>query len=119
MQCINTKTFLTQYLLDKHYYSKHGANAYYGQNNAHSKDHAAHANYSVARLKTFRTKSNLMDIKIRFWFVTGSQFLYGEEQLKSVADAEDIVNKLNESGKLPYKVVFKGVMTTAEGILSL
>ncbi len=59
-----------------------------------------------------------MDIKnYEFWFVTGSQFLYGEEQLKSVAaDAEDIVNKLNESGKLPYKVVFKGVMTTAEGI---
>ncbi len=52
-----------------------------------------------------------------FWFVTGSQFLYGEEQLKNVArDAEDIVNKLNASGQLPYPVVFKGVMTTAEGI---
>ncbi|HJC03886.1 MAG TPA: L-arabinose isomerase [Candidatus Ligilactobacillus avistercoris] len=52
-----------------------------------------------------------------FWFVTGSQFLYGDEQLKAVAnDAEDIVNKLNASGKLPYKVVFKGVMTTADGI---
>ena len=43
-----------------------------------------------------------------FWFVTGSQFLYGDEQLKAVAnDAEDIVNKLNASGKLPYKVVFQ------------
>ncbi|MCH4171875.1 MAG: L-arabinose isomerase [Lactobacillus sp.] len=53
----------------------------------------------------------------KFWFVTGSQFLYGEEQLKSVAkDAEDIVNKLNATGKLPYEVVFKGVMTTADGI---
>ncbi len=52
-----------------------------------------------------------------FWFVAGSQFLYGEETLKSVAsDAEDIVNKLNASGKLPFKVVCKGVMTTAEGI---
>ena len=52
-----------------------------------------------------------------FWFVAGSQFLYGEEQLKNVArDAEDIVKKLNESGKLPYKVVCKGVMTTADGI---
>ncbi len=52
-----------------------------------------------------------------FWFVAGSQFLYGEEQLKNVArDAEDIVKRLNESGKLPYKVVCKGVMTTAEGI---
>ena len=29
-----------QYLLDKHYYRKHGKNAYYGQNNAKSKEHA-------------------------------------------------------------------------------
>ena len=52
-----------------------------------------------------------------FWFVAGSQFLYGEEQLKNVArDAQAVVDKLNESGKLPYKVVCKGVMTTADGI---
>lgn len=52
-----------------------------------------------------------------FWFVTGSQHLYGEEQLKSVAkDAQDIADKLNASGKLPYKVVFKDVMMTAESI---
>ena len=59
-------------------------------------------------------------VKVRdyaFWFVAGSQFLYGEEQLKKVArDAEDVVAKLNASGKLPYPVVFKGVMTTADGI---
>lgn len=30
---------LPQYLLDKHYYRKHGKDAYYGQNNAQSKDH--------------------------------------------------------------------------------
>lgn len=53
----------------------------------------------------------------KFWFVAGSQFLYGEEQLRNVArDAEDIVKKLNESGKLPYPIEFKGVMTTADGI---
>ena len=53
----------------------------------------------------------------KFWFVAGSQFLYGEEQLKNVArDAEDIVKKLNASGKLPYPIEFKGVMTTADGI---
>ena len=52
-----------------------------------------------------------------FWFVAGSQFLYGEEQLKNVArDAQAVADKLNESGKLPYKVVCKGVMTTADGI---
>ncbi|MBA1433957.1 L-ribulose-5-phosphate 4-epimerase [Bombilactobacillus bombi] len=33
---------LPQYLLDKHYYRKHGKNAYYGQNNAQSKNHAPH-----------------------------------------------------------------------------
>ena len=55
--------------------------------------------------------------KYKFWFVAGSQFLYGEEQLRNVArDTEDIVNKLNASGKLPYPVEFKGVMTTADGI---
>ena len=52
-----------------------------------------------------------------FWFVAGSQFLYGEETLKEVArDVEDMTEKLNASGRLPYKVVCKGVMTTAEGI---
>ena len=41
-----------------------------------------------------------------FWFVAGSQFLYGEEQLKSVAkDAQDIVDKLNASGKLPLSLI--------------
>ena len=54
-----------------------------------------------------------------FWFVAGSQFLYGEEQLKNVAnDAEKIVAGLNESNRLPYKIVFKGVMKTAEDITS-
>ena len=52
-----------------------------------------------------------------FWFGAGSQHRYGEEQLKNGArDAEDIVKKLNASGKLPYPIVFKGVMTTADGI---
>ncbi len=53
----------------------------------------------------------------KFYFVAGSQFLYGEEQLRNVArDAEEMVKKLNDSGDLPYPVEFKGVMTTADGI---
>lgn len=44
MQMTMGDSHLPQYLLDKHYYRKHGANAYYGQNNAHSKDHAKHTN---------------------------------------------------------------------------
>ncbi len=55
-----------------------------------------------------------------FWFVTGSQHLYGEEQLKSVEkDAKDMVDKLNASGKLPYPIVFKMVATTADSITQL
>jgi L-arabinose isomerase len=43
-----------------------------------------------------------------FWFVTGSQLLYGEETLKQVAaDSEKIVAALNESGLLPCTLVNK------------
>lgn len=53
----------------------------------------------------------------KFWFVTGSQFLYGEETLRQVeVDAKEIVEKMNASGKLPYPVEFKLVATTAENI---
>ena len=40
MQMTMDNTHLPQYLLDKHYYRKHGVNAYYGQDNAKSKEHA-------------------------------------------------------------------------------
>ncbi|KRM75611.1 l-ribulose 5-phosphate 4-epimerase [Secundilactobacillus collinoides DSM 20515 = JCM 1123] len=43
MELTHQSSELPQYLLDKHYYRKHGANAYYGQGNAHSKDHASRA----------------------------------------------------------------------------
>ncbi|MDB6255053.1 L-arabinose isomerase [Lactobacillus amylovorus] len=53
----------------------------------------------------------------KFWFVVGSQPLYGEETLREVkSDAEKIVKGLNESGKLPYPIEFKLVATTAESI---
>ena len=52
-----------------------------------------------------------------FWFAVGSQPLYGEEALKQVEkDARKLVDGLNASGKLPYKVVFKLVATTADSI---
>ncbi|MFD1549833.1 L-ribulose-5-phosphate 4-epimerase [Levilactobacillus fuyuanensis] len=41
MQLTHKNLELPQYLLDKHYYRKHGKNAYYGQNNAKSQSHAA------------------------------------------------------------------------------
>lgn len=52
-----------------------------------------------------------------FWFAVGSQHLYGEETLREVADdAKKIAAGLNEKGNLPYKIVFKQVLTTADEI---
>lgn len=41
LQLTRNDSKVPQYLLDKHYYRKHGKNAYYGQNNAQSKNHAS------------------------------------------------------------------------------
>ncbi len=52
-----------------------------------------------------------------FWFITGSQFLYGEETLAQVAkNSKEIVDGLNKSGKLPLPLVYKEVMKTASEI---
>ncbi len=48
-----------------------------------------------------------------FWFLTGSQELYGKESLKKVAEnSQKIVDGLNASGNLPYKLVNKPVLAT-------
>ena len=53
----------------------------------------------------------------KFWFCTGSQDLYGEECLNKVADhSRRIVEGLNQSGILPYEVVWKPTMITNEVI---
>src|SRR5689334_2049249 len=55
-----------------------------------------------------------------YWFVTGSQHLYGEETLRQVAqDAKQIVDALNSSGKFPSQIVFKPIVTTPEAIRTL
>jgi hypothetical protein len=47
----------------------------------------------------------------KFWFIVGSQFLYGPEALKAVEeDAKKMVEGLNASGKLPAKIEFKAVL---------
>lgn len=49
-----------------------------------------------------------------FWFITGSQFLYGPETLAQVdANSRVIVEALTGGGQLPCRLVFKGVMKTA------
>ena len=43
-----------------------------------------------------------------FWFVVGSQFLYGPEVLETVAArAAEMTDVLNDSGRLPCKLVYK------------
>ena len=49
----------------------------------------------------------------KFWFATGSQDLYGEECLRNVAEhSKKIVEGLNNSGILPYEVVWKPTLIT-------
>lgn len=62
----------------------------------------------------------LETVKKEFWFVVGSQHLYGEETLRSVREhAEEIVRTLDENIDQPYKLVFKDVVTTADEILEV
>ena len=52
-----------------------------------------------------------------FWFLTGSQGLYGEETLKQVvSNSKVIVEELNKGGMLPRKLLFKPVLTTPQQI---
>lgn len=62
-----------------------------------------------------------MDLKpYVFWFVTGSQHLYGADTLKKVEEHSLLMTKeLNRDETIPYKVVFKAVLTTPEAIRTL
>lgn len=63
----------------------------------------------------------MKDIKTyEFWFVTGSQFLYGPETLAQVAeDSLAVVKGLNQSGHLPCTVVYKDIMKTSDEIVNV
>ena len=55
--------------------------------------------------------------KLEVWFVTGSQFLYGEDTLRQVAvHSQQIVKALDGSPSIPVKVIFKPVLKTPEEI---
>ena len=55
--------------------------------------------------------------KYQFWFVVGSQFLYGPQVLETVAQrAQEMTEKLNASGKLPCKLVYKVTAKTNKEI---
>ncbi|KAF0823750.1 L-arabinose isomerase [Cytobacillus firmus] len=56
----------------------------------------------------------------QFWFVAGSQHLYGEEALKEVEHhAAVMADELNRSGNLPFKIEFKAVLTNSADIHNL
>ncbi|MEQ9378246.1 MAG: L-arabinose isomerase [Imperialibacter sp.] len=51
------------------------------------------------------------------WFVTGSQHLYGEETLKTVAaHSKEIAGALDAANGMPVRIVYKSVATTPEEI---
>ena len=51
------------------------------------------------------------------WFVTGAQLLYGGDAVIAVdAHSNEIVKGLNESGNLPVKIVYKGIVNSAKEV---
>ncbi len=57
---------------------------------------------------------------LEIWFVPGSQHLYGPEALAQVAtNAQAVAASLDAQPTIPYRIVFKPVMTTAEEIAGL
>lgn len=58
--------------------------------------------------------------KKQFWFVVGSQHLYGEEALAEVkANAQRMTDALNSSGALPYPLVLQDLAVSADKITSI
>lgn len=52
---------------------------------------------------------------LEFWFIVGSQFLYGEETLRQVEeDAKVMVEEMNKSGNLPLPIRYKTTVKTCE-----
>ncbi|WP_346354339.1 L-arabinose isomerase [Azotosporobacter soli] len=53
----------------------------------------------------------------QFWFITGSQHLYGEETLRQVAEnSRQIVEQCNASAAIPAQIVLKEVATGSNAI---
>jgi L-arabinose isomerase len=58
--------------------------------------------------------------KLEIWFVTGSQHLYGEDVLKTVADHSSMIAKsFDQSKTIPVRVTFKPVVKTPDEIFKL
>ena len=58
--------------------------------------------------------------QLELWFVTGSQHLYGQEALTKVAQhSQQIAAFFDAETSIPFRVVFKPVLTTPEEIRAL
>ena len=58
---------------------------------------------------------NFKDLEV--WFITGAQLLYGGDAVVAVdAHSTQMVKGLNDSGKLPIKVVYKGTVNSSKEI---
>ena len=58
--------------------------------------------------------------RYQFWFLTGSQHLYGPETLREVeSHSVEMAGHLNGAAEIPYEIVFKSVLTTPEEISSM
>ncbi|MBD3918877.1 L-arabinose isomerase [Paenibacillus sp. PR3] len=56
----------------------------------------------------------------QFWFVTGSQHLYGPETLQQVdAHSFQMVESFNQDASIPFEIVFKPVVKTPEEIFQV
>ena len=54
------------------------------------------------------------------WFVTGAQLLYGGEAVAQVdGHSKEMVAELNNSGRLPIKVVYKGTANSSKEVVEL
>lgn len=59
-------------------------------------------------------------MKYNFWFIVGSQHLYGVEVLKEVAKhGQAMTDGFNSDDAIPFNVEFKGVMTTPDEITDI
>jgi L-arabinose isomerase len=53
--------------------------------------------------------------RFEIWFITGSQHLYGLEMLSQVAShSREIASSFDEDSAIPFSIVYKPVVTTAE-----
>lgn len=58
--------------------------------------------------------------EFEFWFITGSQHLYGDETLKKVADHSRVIaQELNKSEEIPCTIVYQPVVTTPDEITDM